>query len=88
LARVAAAGRALTAWECKSSGDDSDDNRSPFSHPINADRPGFGDSPTTVGCGVCQLELGNQYMYDRDDSGSHINHSYPQSLLRVGVLAN
>jgi Putative MetA-pathway of phenol degradation len=69
-------------------GDSSDGNSSPFSHPISADRPGFGDSPTTVGCGVCQLELGYQYTYDRDDFASHINHSYPQALLRLGTLAN
>ena len=73
----------------RDSGDDSsDDDDSPFSHPISSDRPGFGDSPTTVGCGVCQLELGYQYTFDRDEFASHINHSYPQSLLRVGTLAN
>jgi hypothetical protein len=72
----------------KDADDDSSKDDSPFSHPISADRPGFGDSPTTVGCGVCQVELGYQYTYDRDDSASHINHSYPQSLLRFGTLAN
>jgi hypothetical protein len=41
-----------------------------------------------VGCGICQLEMGYQYTYDHDDDSSHISHSYPQSLLRVGCLAN
>jgi Putative MetA-pathway of phenol degradation len=72
----------------KDAGDDSSKDDSPFSHPISADRPGFGDTPTTVGCGVCQVELGYQYTYDHEDGASHINHSYPQSLLRVGTLAN
>jgi hypothetical protein len=72
----------------KSLADDSGGDDSPFSHPIQADRPGFGDSPTTVGCNVYQLELGYQYTYDSDATSSHINYSYPQSLLRVGTLAN
>jgi Putative MetA-pathway of phenol degradation len=69
-------------------GDSGGDSGSKLSDPIQSDRPGFGDSPTTVGCGVCQLELGYQYTYDRDSTASHINHSYPQSLLRLGTLAN
>jgi hypothetical protein len=67
----------------KDAGDDS-----PFSQPLSADRPGFGDSPTTVGCGVYQLELGYQYTFGHEHNTSTIDHSYPQALLRVGMLAN
>jgi hypothetical protein len=83
----AAAGKATSDSDGGDSGD-SGGGISPFSQPISADRPGFGDSPTTVGCGVCQLELGYQYSYDHSDSSSTIDHSYPQSLLRIGTLAN
>jgi hypothetical protein len=74
----------------KDSGDDSDDSsdESPFSQPLSADRPGFGDSPTTVGCGVYQLELGYQYTFDHQHNTSTVDHSYPQALLRIGTIAN
>jgi Putative MetA-pathway of phenol degradation len=68
--------------------DDSSDSTSPLSEPLQTDRPGFGDCPTTVGCGICQLELGYQYTYNHDGNASQIDHSYPQSLLRIGALAN
>ncbi|HEY4233202.1 MAG TPA: transporter, partial [Lacipirellulaceae bacterium] len=68
--------------------DSGDSGGSKWDDPLQSDRPGFGDCPTTVGCGICQLEMGYQYTYDRDDNSSHINHSSPQSLLRVGTLAN
>jgi hypothetical protein len=67
----------------KSSGGDS-----PWDKPLESDRPGFGDSPSTVGCGVCQLEIGYTYSYDREGNTSEITHTYPQSLLRVGEFAN
>jgi hypothetical protein len=79
-----------SATKDKDSGDDSDSSGddSPFSQPLSADRPGFGDSPTTVGCGVYQLELGYQYTFGHQNNTSTIDHSYPQALLRVGTIAN
>jgi hypothetical protein len=80
----------LFEW-CNNGGlkfNDSTDNDSPFDHPIQADRPGFGDCPTTVGCGAYQLELGYQYTFNRDSSGSQIDQQYPQALLRIGTCAN
>jgi hypothetical protein len=68
--------------------DDNSGNESPFSQPLSADRPGFGDSPTTVGCGVYQLELGYQYTFDHQGNTTIIDHSYPQALLRIGTIAN
>jgi Putative MetA-pathway of phenol degradation len=67
----------------KSSGGDS-----PWDKPLESDRPGFGDCPSAVGCGVCQLEMGYTYSYDREGNTSEITHTYPQSLLRVGEFAN
>src|SRR4051812_16514574 len=55
---------------------------------LQSDRPGFGDCPSTVGCGRCQLEMGYQYTYDHDSTASHISHDYPESLLRIGMFEN
>jgi hypothetical protein len=67
----------------KSSGGDQGQEK-----PLESDRPGFGDCPSTVGCDRCQLEIGYQYSYDREGNTSQIVHTYPESLLRVGAFAN
>ncbi len=55
--------------------------------PLVTDRPDFTESTVTVGRGVVQLELGYTYSYD-DEAGERVSsNSYPESLLRVGVLA-
>ncbi|MDZ4820865.1 MAG: transporter [Planctomycetota bacterium] len=55
--------------------------------PIATDRPDFTENTALVGLGVGQVEFG--YTYTRDTSnGDTVNaHSYPETLLRVGVLA-
>ena len=55
--------------------------------PLVTDRPDFTESSSTVGRGVIQLEMG--YTYTTDSSGGErlTAHSYPEALLRVGVLA-
>jgi hypothetical protein len=55
--------------------------------PLVSDRPDFTESPVTVGLGVMQVELGYAYTADSDDSSSSHSHSYPQTLLRLGTLA-
>lgn len=53
---------------------------------INPDRPDFTNSPETVGQGAQQIELGYTYNWD-DSAGQPIaSHSYPETLLRVGVV--
>jgi hypothetical protein len=52
------------------------------------DRPKFTQSPVTVGCGVVQLETGYTYMYDDENGVRVVRHSFPESLLRVGVFAD
>jgi hypothetical protein len=56
--------------------------------PLITDRPDFTEASATVGRGVAQLEAGYTFVHD-DDSGTTTElHSYPESLLRVGVLAD
>ena len=55
--------------------------------PLVGDRPDFTESSVTVGRGVAQLEFGYNYTYD-DEAGDEVwSHSYPEPLLRVGMLA-
>jgi hypothetical protein len=55
--------------------------------PLVTDRPDFTEASVTVGYGVAQLEMGYTYTYDDTPSESTRSHSYPESLLRVGTLA-
>jgi hypothetical protein len=58
-----------------------------LSEPLVTDRPDFTEASSTVGRGVMQIEGGYTYTYDSDDTGSFKAHSFPETLLRVGVLA-
>ena len=65
-----------------------DDGKSKLDEPLEADRPDFTESPTTVGKGVVQLETGYTFTR-RFRGGVHTaDHSFPETLLRVGVLAD
>ncbi len=55
--------------------------------PLVTDRPDFTEAGSTVGRGVAQLEIGYTYTFDDDGTGSTKSHSYPEPLLRLGVLA-
>ncbi len=56
--------------------------------PLASDRPDFTEASSTVGKGRIQLESG--YTYTRDSSAgvTTTGHSYPEALLRVGMLAD
>jgi len=54
--------------------------------PLVADRPDFTEVSSTVGLGVVQLEVGYTYVFDNDGIDQTIDHSYPEPLLRVGLL--
>jgi hypothetical protein len=56
--------------------------------PLVTDRPDFTESPSTVGQGVVQLEMGYTFTSDSEDGAHTANHSFPETLLRVGVLAD
>jgi hypothetical protein len=57
-----------------------------LNEPLVTDRPDFTEASVTVGKGVAQLEMGYTYTYDQADVDQTVSHSYPESLLRVGVL--
>jgi len=64
------------------------DGGAPLDEPLISDRPDFTESPVTVGYGVVQLETGYTYTFD-DEHGVRIsNHSFPESLLRLGLFAD
>lgn len=58
-----------------------------LAEPLVTDRPDFTEASSTVGLGVAQLEGGYTYSYDSSDTGRFSGHSYPEALLRVGILA-
>jgi hypothetical protein len=68
-------------------GGDTQDAAEKLAEPLVTDRPDFTEASSTVGRGVVQLEAGYTYAYDSNDVGSVKGHSYPETLLRVGVLA-
>jgi Putative MetA-pathway of phenol degradation len=59
-----------------------------LSEPLVTDRPDFTEASVTVGRGVAQLEMGYTYIYDSNGGSSTRAHSYPETLLRVGMLAD
>ncbi len=55
---------------------------------IATDRPDFTESSATVGKGRAQLEAGYGFRHDRQGTARRAEHSFPEALLRVGVLAD
>lgn len=53
-----------------------------------SDRPDFTESSSVVGLNVLQIEAGYTYAFDRDGTSRTISHSYPEALIRYGLLAN
>jgi len=58
-----------------------------LNEPLVTDRPDFTEASSTVGLGVAQLEMGYTYSYDDDGTDRTTAHSYPETLLRYGFLA-
>ena len=56
--------------------------------PLVTDRPDFTEASSTVGVGVAQIEFGYTYTFDNDGTDQIIGHSYPEPLLRLGLLAD
>jgi len=56
--------------------------------PLVTDRPDFTEASSTVGKGVAQLEMGYTFTFDDDGTTTTKSHSYPETLLRYGVLAD
>lgn len=55
---------------------------------LTSDRPDFTESAVTVGQGITQWELGYTYSFSNDGTTQLRSHSYPESLLRAGMLAD
>src|SRR5215211_3178999 len=68
--------------------DEAPDSGSKLEEPLVTDRPDFTEASTTVGQGVVQLETGYTFTTDAEDGVRTSNHSFPETLLRVGVLAD
>lgn len=56
-----------------------------LSAPLVTDRPDFTEASSTVGLGVAQLEAGYTYFQDDDGPNEFVGHSFPESLLRLGI---
>ena len=65
-----------------------DEGGSKLDEPLITDRPDFTESPTTVGQGVLQLEMGYTFTSDSSPGVRTTNHSFPETLWRVGILAD
>jgi hypothetical protein len=59
-----------------------------LSEPLVTDRPDFTEASVTVGRGVTQLECGYTFTHDSEDGVDTNSHSFPETLLRVGMFAN
>jgi hypothetical protein len=57
-----------------------------LNEPLVTDRPDFTEATSTVGRGVTQFELGYTYSYDREGATRSRGHSYPETLMRHGIL--
>ncbi len=55
--------------------------------PLVTERPYFSKSAVTVGYHVIQLETGYTFAYDSAGDDRTRSHSFPESLLRVGMFA-
>lgn len=55
--------------------------------PLVTDRPDFTEASSTVGRGVAQLEMGYTFTQNDDAGVLTRSHSFPETLLRMGVLA-
>ena len=58
-----------------------------LNEPLVTDRPDFTESSVTVGLGVVQYETGYTFTNDDNDQGNTNEHSFPESLFRIGMLA-
>ncbi|MCZ2340704.1 MAG: transporter, partial [Bacteroidales bacterium] len=56
--------------------------------PLATDRPDFTEASSTVGRGRVQLESGYTFVRDRLGGVTMTSHSYPEVLLRAGLLAD
>jgi hypothetical protein len=56
--------------------------------PLELDRPDFTEASTTVGLGRTVIESGYTFSLDRSSGVTTRSHSYPETLVRVGLFAD
>lgn len=59
-----------------------------LNEPLVTDRPDFTEASVTVGRGVVQVEAGYTFTRNDDDGVRTDSHSFPETLLRVGMFAD
>jgi hypothetical protein len=59
-----------------------------LNEPLVTDRPDFTEASVTVGRGVVQIEGGYTFFHNDDDGVRTDSHSFPETLLRVGMFAD
>ena len=59
-----------------------------LNEPIVTDRPDFTEASSTVGRGVAQIEAGYTLFHNNDAGVKTDTHSFPETLLRVGMFAD
>jgi len=72
----------LFSWTCATQGEGGPD----LDSPLVTDRPDFTEAGSTVGTGVAQIEFGYTYTTDKSAGTRTRSHSYPEPLLRYGVV--
>lgn len=56
--------------------------------PLESDRPDFTEASSTVGAGILQVEMGYTFIQDREGGTETQQHSYPETLFRIGMFAD
>jgi hypothetical protein len=59
--------------------------KNPYVERIETERHDFTQSATTVGRGVTQIEAGYTFFYDDEDGERETAHTFPESMLRLGL---
>lgn len=76
--------KTLFSWRVSSEELTGDDEDEP--DRIETDRPDFTEASSTVGKGRVQLETGYTFFLDRDGDVKATSHSFPETILRIGML--
>ncbi|MDA7951093.1 MAG: transporter [Pirellulaceae bacterium] len=73
--------KTLLSWSCCPPSFEVD-----LSEPLVTDRPDFTEASSVVGYGRTQLEMGYSYTYDNAAGTSVVTETFPEILLRTGIL--